>query len=140
MKSLYDTFATDKDSETSGVWLQFGETDEGLPIRIKVARAGGSNVKFRQKIAAIYKPFRTAIQNGSISPEKLDAMTAKGYAGTVVIGWENIADQNGNILEFNDDNVVKLLTDLPDLFTRIIEYATDMATFQDENREAAVKN
>ena len=64
--SLYKLFKTDEKLETDGVWLEYGQTEEGKPIRIKIARAGGRNVAFAKALEKATRPYRKAIQTGTL--------------------------------------------------------------------------
>lgn len=54
------------------------------------------------------------------------------YAETIVLGWENVEDADGNPLAFNTANAIKLFTDLPDLFRDIQEQSQRSALFRAE--------
>ena len=67
-------------------------------------------------------------------------MTNELYADTLIIGWSGVTDEAGNPLPFNRDNVVKLLTDLPELANDIQAQAVLVSNFRAEEREADAKN
>ena len=48
----------------------------------------------------------------------------------MVLGWKGVTDRDGNELPFTKDNVVTLLTDLPDLFNELRNEATRQSNFR----------
>ena len=69
-----------------------------------------------------------------------DKITKEVYAQTVVLGWENVEDENGEELEFSVANCIKLFTDLPELWSDIQQQATRASLFRAEILENDSKN
>ena len=65
---------------------------------------------------------------------------AETYAESVIIGWKGVKDRDNKPLKFTKENVVKLLIDLPELFTEIQKRATAFGTFKERNEAANEKN
>jgi hypothetical protein len=122
--SLYKKFKTDKKAEVEGIELDFGDG-----IVFKVARAGKSNPAFAEASRKRLKPWLFAIKANTMSDEQANLVMVKVFADSVVLGWEGVKDEAGKELKFTHENVVKLLTDLPDLFDDIKEYAEDKDSF-----------
>ena len=122
---LYQIFATDKEFEQEGITLEFGDG-----IKFFVARAGGSNKRFRKVFLRKYQPIKAAVEKGAISEEASRKVMAEVYAMAVVVGWEGVTDEKGKDLEFNTDNVVKVLSDLPDLFDAIRDASENYENFK----------
>lgn len=138
--SIYNNFKTDPKIEKEGLWLQFGVTEDEKPIRIRIARAGGANIAFTKRMEHAVKPHRLSIQNESIDLSTINKISRQVYAETVVLDWENIKDENGVTMDFTVDNVIKLFTDLPDLFTEVQQQAAKGALFRAEIRATDAKN
>ena len=138
--SLYSQFQTDKNIEKDGVVLEYGKTKEGKVIAIRIARAGGANTRYTKMMEAATKPYRRQLQNETLDNDIADSITQKVYAQSVVLGWENVQDQNGNDMTFNLENCVKLFKDLPDLWSDIQNQATRAALFRQDILEADSKN
>ena len=135
MTNPYKLFKTNEDLEAKrGVTLDY----PGFSITIH--RAGGANKKFTATMAEKYKPFRRRFENGTIDEETANRLLVEAYAKAVIIGWENVKDENDDELEFNYDNCVKLLTDLPELFKDIQDQASKASIFKDEIEAAEEKN
>lgn len=138
--SLYRQFKTDENVEKSGVWLEYGPNDKGLPIRIRVARAGGANTKFARLLEQKTKPYRRQLQNETLDPKVGDELFADLYAECVVLDWENVDAEDGTSLPFSKENCLKLFKDLPDLFADIREQSNKSALYRADIREIASKN
>lgn len=138
--SLYSQFKTDGNVENEGVVLEYGINKAGKTISIRIARAGGANTKFAKLMEHKVKPYRRQIQNESMDPALAEKIAKEVYAETVVLGWENVEDEHGKELEFTVENVIKLFTDLPDLYTDIQSQAQRTALFRADVLEADSKN
>ena len=139
--SLYEQFSMDKDAELKGVLLDYGSGG-----RIRIARAGGSNVKFQRRIEAFQKRYKRQIDLDVIEDEVVNRELISIYADTIVLGWESgdedkpevgvIPGPDGKPLRFNRENVVSLLTDLPDLFTDLRQQSLQLTLFREAVKEA----
>lgn len=138
--SLYKDNQTDPNKERNGVPLEYGLNSKKEPVTFIVAREGGRNVQYQKVAEHIFKPFRRQIQHNQIDPDVLDGLLAQVYSKCVVKGWAGVEDENNEPLEFNEKNVVKLLTDLPVVFDAIKEVARDFNQFLLEGLEADAKN
>lgn len=137
MGGLFKQFKTDGNVEKEGLWLEYGTADgSGQPIRILIARAGGANVAFQKAFERHSKPFKRLIQIGQMEDEQSKRMMRNVYADSVIKGWENVEDENDQPLEFNRENVIHVLTELPDLFVDIVEQANKGALFRQDLLEA----
>lgn len=138
--NLYSQFKTDESLETEGVWIEYGETEDGKPIRIRIARAGGANQKFAKALEKATRPYKKAIQTGTLDNKTADRLYREVFVDTIVLGWENVQGPDGKDLEFTRENVLKLFADLPDLFTDLREQASSAAIFREELLEADLGN
>jgi hypothetical protein len=146
---LYDKMKTSPKLESEGIWLQIDDT------RIRLARAGGKNTKFitaAEKIAREHK--RSLDLMGEEQGRKL---FSKLYAEIIVLDWltkakdgdldedadqaaEDLAEDkrwkrgipgpDGEVREFNVENILKTFDDLPDLLKIVKETAEDAALFR----------
>jgi hypothetical protein len=148
--NLYEQFKTDGNVEKTGVLLEYGNNSQGLPICIRIARAGGSNERFAKRLEAVVKPYRRQIQTETIATEQVTKLMRKVYAETVVLGWENVELMDKNPdgspagtfspREFSVEACLELFEDLPDLYQDIVEQAQRAALFRAEIREADAGN
>ncbi len=134
--SLYDTFKADSEMESgTGIWLDYGDGGQ-----INIRRAGGSNKRYGAVLAAKMKPYQRQLQNGTMDDEVSRRILAEVYASTVIVGWKGVDGPNGKTLACTEENVVRVLLDLPDLFRDIQDQANSLANFRAEQAEADAKN
>lgn len=138
--SLYAKFETDRSLEKQGITLDYGPNSHDKPIEIRIARAGGSNDAYLKRMEAKAKPHRRQIQHDTIERITLENIVKEVYAETVVLGWSGVEDRDGNEMQFNKENCLKLFNDLPDLYADIQEQAQSSALFRMSVREADAKN
>jgi hypothetical protein len=133
-------FKTNKDTEQNGIFLEYGKTADGRPIRFKIARAGGNNTKFAKLLDRKTKPYRRQLQNETMDPKVAEQIFMEVYSESVVLGWENVEDENGSPLNYSPEACLKLFKDLPDLFNDIRDQSTKISSYQLEVRESEAKN
>lgn len=146
--SMYKDFQTDRNMETSGIYLDYGS------FRVKIARAGGANDKYRRVLEAKTKPYRRAIATDTMNEALGQRLFRESFAEAVILDWEvkvtgsdgdimwqqGIEAPDGSILPFNIPNVVTTFTNLPDLFSDIREQANKVALFRAASLEEEAKN
>lgn len=125
--SLYSMFGTNPEAELDGFELIL--FDEGVEVIFTLARAGGSNKRFANRLQALLRPYERAVKAGTMSDEKAGVIMAKALAETVILGWSNVNDLEGNNLPFTIAKATELLTDLPELRTVILEEAQNASNF-----------
>ena len=130
MKSPYEVFKTDTDLEKAGIWLDYGD------FKIRIARAGGSNSAYSTMLTKVMRPIQRRLDLNLVTDEEARKKLAVVFARTVLLTWEDVADEDGEEMEFSVDNAVKLLTDLPDLLTDIMSQATQSILFRPFEEEA----
>lgn len=155
--SLYRQFKSDTNLEKEGILLQYGFSErvkaaliaegmseqdaEGKAVTaIRIARAGGANAQFQKRMEIVVKPYKRQIQTDTIETKQVEKLVRQVYAETVVLGWENVDDADGNEMKFTVDNCVKLFNDLPDLFLDLQEQAQRAALFRADIQEADAGN
>jgi hypothetical protein len=145
---LYQLFEMDSDLEREGITVNYGS------VKFQIARAGGRNKAFKDIFTAKAKKHRTQIDNEMMSDEMADRIMAESYAEAVILGWwtrkedENgdpildkkgqeqwddvIENKEGKLVKYSIDECVKLLLDLPDLFTNLQSYAQKAGNYRKE--------
>jgi hypothetical protein len=135
MPSIYDKFGTDADVESKGIVIDYGDG-----VRIRVARAGGSNKAYLRAIEKLSRKYRQQIQLDIISGDESAELFREIYADTIVLGWEGVTAKDGTPIPFSKTACVKLFEDLPDLFDDIFRQARRMDLFRSFVAETDAKN
>jgi len=133
---LYDLYKTDtKKERDQGVEVEFpGDA------KVWLRRAGGQNTDYEKALEKVMKPYRRQIQQGMLDEDKSRELEARVYARGVIIDWDGVTDEQGNELDCTEENIVKLFTDLPDLFVELKQQATDLSNFRREQTGEDAKN
>lgn len=134
-KSIYSKFKTDKRAEQEGIILDYGDG-----ITIKIARAGGSNLKFEKAVQAKMRKYGLQAKHDLLEPEQMRTIFREVLAETVVLGWTGFDDGEGNMLTCTQENVLKVFTDLPDLFDDVLEQSRKSSLFKNNVLEAEAGN
>lgn len=124
-------FATNKKTAVEGVWVEAGGD-----LRLLIAKLGNP---VHQKLAfRLMKPHMRKVSNGTIDPTTLNSLTAKIYAGSILLGWENLADDAGKVIEYSPEQAEKILTDYQDFTELVGDFAKDAEMFRPVGEEDAV--
>lgn len=140
MANLRRIFGTDSGAESAGVWFDYDLGDGSPPVRVKVARAGGSNEKMSRVADAKWKPYRRQLALDALDPKTEKRITAEIYAESVILDWENVEGDDGKPLPFTKENVVEALLALPDFFAEVVRQSSRIANFRALDREEDAKN
>lgn len=138
--SIYNQFATDKEKETEGVVVPYSANEDGSVPSFKIARMGKSNKKYTKAMERATRPYRRQVELGALSEEVSEKILLGVFVDTILLGWENVLDRDGNKIPYNRDNAMKVMTDLPDLYADLQAQASSAAQFREEQREAEAKN
>lgn len=129
--SIYKKYSTDKTKDQEGVFIPVGGG-----ASFKLTRMGPTNIRYGNKFKALSKPYERLAKNDELSPEKALEIQVKAFCGTVLVDWKDVTDKDGNPLEFSEENAVKVLTDLPDLYLELVSESENRDNFQIDEKEA----
>jgi hypothetical protein len=133
----YQLFKTDESIEVEkGITLDYGD------FRIRIARAGGSNKKYVKLMNARLRPHRRRIETDTLEESVATSVMIELYADSIVLGWyskngngefvEGIHDENGGIMPYTRENVIKTFQALPELFSDVRIQSDKAALFRAE--------
>jgi len=122
--NLYELYETDEDLEKKGVGLQFGEAV------FYVRRAGGTNTEFERVYEEKTRNMTSRVQLAALTEEQSSRILREVYAESVMLGWKNVTDREGNPLEYSKENFLKLMNDLPVLWRAIRVEAANHENFR----------
>lgn len=120
MSSTYKAYSLDPKSETDGVWQTMRS---GARVKIRYENS------FRVQEAArrLDRKYRALMMSEGGLPANIQAeREAALCASDIVADWEGVTDENDNPIPFSGENVLKVLTDLPE-FRRDIVYMARLA-------------
>ena len=126
--NLYQRFKTNSDLEgKKGVVLDYGEG-----VKITILRAGGSNRKYQQILRE--KLMASGRKLASMTDDESERGMIEVYADAVIVAWEGVKDEEGNEVPFTRENVVKIMTDLPELFADVQRAAGAFELFRESQK------
>jgi hypothetical protein len=138
--SLYKMYKTDAKKETEGIVVEYGTDSKGNPVKFRVARGSKTNMHYQTILERETRPYRRLIQGDKLKKETENKLNILVFVKALLLGWENVENENNEPMEFNQDNAIKLFTDLPDLFTELQTTAMDGNNFREEALEEEAKN
>jgi hypothetical protein len=138
-KSIFSKFGTDANKETAGVWVEFfagGDT-----IRVKIARAGGSNAAFTKLANELAKPYRRGNVNPADIPAAVEnALNARLYATAVVLDWEGVCGNDEQPIPYTVETGIEVFKGAPVFLEFVMQEASNFKNFNIAAREDEVKN
>lgn len=134
-KSIYELFEADEAAEQNGITIDFGEYGEFI-----IARAGGSNKRFRTVAERKMRPYRRQADNETLPEDVIDRIAAETFAETVMLGWNNVRDKQKLLIPYSVENCIRLFKELPQLFEDLRNEAMKFANFRQAEMEDDAKN
>lgn len=139
--SPYAMFLTDESVEQAGVDIEYG------PFYFKVARAGGSNARYRDALRERMRPHQRALAQNVMNNDLADRIIRDVFAEHVVLDWGSekygagkMIGRDGEEIAFSADAVKQLFKDLPELANDVMNQATQFNNFRAVIAEADAKN
>jgi len=142
MSGLHKQFKTNPTKESEGIRIEFQEAqndDKTIPVFI-ISRMGKANKAYSKALEAATRPYRRQVELGTMKNEVAEAIFLQVFIDTILRGWENVQDENGELLVYSKESAVKLLTELPDVYERLQEESKISSNFRDFTLEEEAKN
>jgi hypothetical protein len=142
MSGLHKTFKTNSEKEVEGVKIEFSDApnDDGSIPTFIISRMGKSNKVYSKALEQATRPYRRQIELQVLKNEIAESLFIGVFVNTILKGWLNVYDEEGQLIPFNRDNAIALLTELPDVYSRLQEEAQLSANFRDSVLETEAKN
>lgn len=103
-----------------------------------IARAGSTEyLKVAQKVE---RPFKKLIEKDRISIEKRRELNIRILAESILKGWKDVVDSEGNEIEYTVDLGIDALNNDSDMMEFIMDYAIDSNNFINQEVEIAKKS
>ena len=138
--SLYSQFKTNKNAEESGIVVKFKANEDGSIPSFRIGRANRFNIKWAKTFEAETRPFKNDLEAKLVSEQDAEKINIRVFVKGLLYGFENVQDENGKLIEFNEENAIKLLSDLPDLFDILDKKSNDPNNFLQVNLKEDAKN
>lgn len=138
--NLFDIFATDKESEEDGRWIELGM---GTSLKLRA---------FSAKIVTdlrenLMKPYAQLLRVGGKIPEdKNEEIGLKVLAGAVIADWKNVRGVNEDgtpadeTVPYSADAAYAIMKALPKFASFVIQFSLESQNFRDEAKEESAGN
>ena len=137
---IFAQFKTSKIAEENGIECKFKANEDGTIPTFFIARACRSNVRWTKAYETYTRPFKTEIDDKTISEDEAHKINVKIFCNSILTGWKNIQDESGKNIEFSFDNAVALFIALPDLYEKLDENSKEMSNFLEVAMKEDEKN
>lgn len=140
-KSGLNSFAMDHTKEQNGVPVQVSgpNGDETIPTFI-VARMGPMNQKYQKTLERITHPYKRQLELKTLPNEKAEQLMQQVFVNSILLGWENVQNEDGTAIVFSAENGLALFKQYPDLYYSLQEEAQNVALFRIEENKALAGN
>jgi hypothetical protein len=127
-------FSVNSEKANSGVWM-----DAGDGLKLKIARL--NNEAFKKFIRQRGKALSVQIRTGNLDNEQAVELQRQGVAKTVLMGWENLQDEETQQdITFSPEKALQLFIKYPDFYDLVLEFAGDAANFKNSVEVDAAGN
>jgi len=135
MAGFFDRYATDRNLEEEGTWVDYGD---GLKVQVRRLNSKASR-DYRRRIE---KPYSGQFRGREMPEAIQEELLNKQIANVIVVAWEGVpnpADKK-KFLDCTPENVLRMITDFPDFRDDILTAAMEKSTFQKADLEVQEKN
>jgi len=133
---LYADNETSPEAEAEGIRIEFSD------FYMVCARAGGANKAYTKLLDKKTKPLRGESESGKLSEEKAMAVLKDVFSHTIVKSWggPGLVDRDGNPMDCTPENVLRVFTDLHDVFLHVRAEVNKATNYLKSELEADAKN
>lgn len=131
---IFAEFATDKNAEVEGRWVQLGPE-----THFRIARSG--NEAFRKLFNRLYKQNKVALESkGAAADAKSDEVMIQSFSKTILVDWKGPVKFKGEDLgAYSVEKAAKLLG-VKDFMAWVRAQAEDFESFKVEQDAEDAKN
>lgn len=120
-------FDADLNAIDAGVWAEWSGS------RFLIAHI--SNMRFQRVLARLQQPHRKKLEAGNLDPQVSRDILCKAMAETVLLDWDKVKSQSGDITQYSVQNALHALQKNPEFRDFVAEFASQMANYRAEEVE-----
>ncbi len=136
--SIFEQYETDLVKESEGAEVTLAPNNDGSVPTFILAATSRNNQKYNVALEKAVKPFKNNLKD--LPNEKAFDLYLKVFIDTVLKGWRNIQDKNGQGIPYSKETAYELFKKLPRLYDKLTADAADIETFKEAVREEAAGN
>lgn len=137
---IFDTFETDAKAESEGKWFNFPANKDGSKPGFLLARMARTNPRYQAALEAVGKTFKTEIKLDVLSEELAYEPMLEVFLDTILLGWRNVQNKEGQEITFSKENARELFKKLPALYDVLRENANSLSAFRSVEAEGVAPN
>lgn len=144
--SLSSAYKTDNKKEVDGVEFNCPPNDDGTVPVFVVSRMGQTNPRYARALESAIKPFKHLQRTGELKGELAVKVVTDAFINGCLLSWRNVkygdivGGHNNEDAIFTPANASTLFERLPELFSDLQEFASQIANFREETIESDAKN
>lgn len=142
MSNPYSSFKTNANNEVEGVFINYGD------FRVRIARAGGANKKYKTQADRKYRAQRRL---GPVTNEQAEKIMYELLISCCILDWQVKGSdgqfvpgmhhpQTAAVIPFTEENVKLVLDQLPEFAAALANEAATVDLFSDEEIEEEAGN
>ena len=135
MAKLSSVKSNVKKSE-EGIWTPFESGIEFL-----IARMG--NPKYTKLLAKLSRPHHRKLRGSRGASSDLENdLTKQAVAKTVLVGWRNLDDEDGNPIPYSQEKALEIISDPAyiEVYNFVLATAGDFQAFREEDQAESLGN
>lgn len=136
--SLFEQYGTDAKKEAEGVEVTFPPNKDGTLPTFVIAATSKNNQKYAKALEAATKPYRRNMD--AMQPEVAERIYRDVFVKTVLKGWSNVQDKDGNPIPYSREAALDLFEKLPRLYDELNSRAGSIDLFREAQREEEAGN
>ena len=121
---MFNIESTTVNKEQQGVWIPF----KGSEFLI----ASSNSLRFQRAFARLQRPYKKKIDKGTLDPKTQLEIMCRSLAETALLGWKNVQNSKGEIVEFSVEVAEAALTNNSEFRSFVVNVASDDDNFIDE--------
>lgn len=114
-------------TETEGVEFIY------MGAKLIVARA--NNIEYKKEFRKLMQPIENEVESGRITEQKSQEVLDKCAAKTILVGWSDFKDMDGEEWEYTEQNAVDLLKDDRDAYREIMKFSENIDNYLIKSQE-----
>lgn len=126
-------FQTDSNLEEDGAWISIGDE-----ASLKIARLG--NRAYRDAFQKRIKPYRRQIRTQTMDDKIAEKIMIECLAETILLDWSGMEDDKGQKIAYSSAKAQEYLKAYKDFRELVVELASEMENFRQQEDEADEKN
>lgn len=140
--SLFSTYKSDPSKAAKGFWFEDTGVinDDKTTPGFLLARAHTTNPAFSKAAEAVGKKFKRQLEQDIMTGDTARMLNRALFLDTVLLGWRNVFDENGILIQFSRENADILFEQLPDLYELLEIEAKKLSNFRAAEIDGDTKN